>query len=544
MKLKFIPSEPRPQNMDTPVKLISQWDEMELEFKSSVRYLNPYTDVDFWVEFTDPAGTKLIRPGFWDHENTWKVRFSSPIASGVWKWDSFSTNKADVGLNAKSGRLKSKSYSGSNPLIAHGLLRMSPAKRNVVHVDGSPFLMIADTPWALPWRGTAESVTEYARNRQRLGFNSALLMSLQPDTEAVGSRNRTENEAFDVAFEDLKEGHINQLNPLYFQYFDYLRDILIDHYIVPVFQPVFHGFGWKGKRPLGWDMNALEYARYCRYLVARYGAKPAMWLVGADSDGKNAGIKEGGEEIEKWDAYRQPAGLHYSPFDESDPDWWNKQKKYIRHHNKTFQDADWLDFQWCQTGHAGKHELHKVALMYNNKPTKAVANAEPTYEGIREQSNAAGWWQGHEAWSQFLSGGTMGVAYGAGSLWNWKLSKDETGWPDWANSNISWKEAIDLPGAKYVGYLGKALEGLDITDIEKHPELASGNLCLAKPDKLFIVYLPQGGKTIIDRLPLSGTINWFDPLTGQFGKKEELKQGKSEFVAREGKPMVIILKNK
>jgi hypothetical protein len=58
----------------------------------------------------------------------------------------------------------------------------------------------------------------------------------------------------------------------------------------------------------------VEYARYCRYLVARYGAKPAIWLVSGDGYGKNPGVKEGGEEIEKWDAYGQPTGLALQPF--------------------------------------------------------------------------------------------------------------------------------------------------------------------------------------------------------------------------------------
>ena len=279
-----------------------QWEEVELVFNTAEIYQNPYTDVEFWVEFTGPNNEKLIRPGFWYQGKTWKVRFASPTESGNWKWTSHASNPADNGLNGKTGTLAARPYSGSNPLITHGLLKMSPGKRNVVHADGSPFLMIGDTPWALPWRGTLESVAEYADNRQARGFNTALLMSLQPDREATGPRSRTEDGGFDVAFEDLKDGHINQLNPEYFNYFDSLRDILINHGIVPVFQPVFHGFGWKGKNVLGKDMNAAEYVRYCRYLLARYGAKPAMWLVGADSDGNNTGVKEGGEEFEKWDA--------------------------------------------------------------------------------------------------------------------------------------------------------------------------------------------------------------------------------------------------
>lgn len=518
-----------------------QWSEFELEFSSNADYQNPYTDVDFWVEFTHESGEKLVRPGFWDGGQTWKVRFASPADTGEWQWQSFSSNEKDEGIHGKKGVLNAKPYSGSNPLIARGLLRMSPGKRNVIHADGSPFLMIGDTPWALPWRGTVESVTEYAKNRQERGFNTALLMSLQPDRDAVGPRNRTEPGGFGVAFEDLSEGHINHPNSEYFQYLDSLRNILISHGIVPVFQPVFHGFGWKGLNVLGWDVDPEEYARYCRYLVARYGAKPAMWLVGADSDGRNTGIKEGGEEIEKWDAYHQPTGLHYSPFDDRMPDWMDDfGGKYEPHMNRSFQNADWLDFQWCQTGHNGEHEFHKVALMYENKPVKAVANGEPTYEGISSPENGSGWWQGHEAWGQFLSGGTMGVVYGAGGLWNWKLFKDEPGWPEWANSNVSWREAIDLPGAVYVGYLGKAHKGLNMTDIEIHPELAGGNLCLAKPGELYIVYLPQGGETTIGQLPQNASFKWFDPKKGEF-VAEGTCGDKNLFEAPANNPFVLIV---
>jgi hypothetical protein len=492
------------------------------------------------VEFTGPSGERLSRPGFWDGGNTFRVRFANPLDKGEWQWKSFASDSTNVGLHGKTGKLVSASYSGNNPLIKNGLLRMSPGKRNVIHGNGKPFLMIGDTPWALPWRGTVESVTEYAQKRQSQGFNTALLMSLQPDRDAVGLRNRTDEGAFDVAFEDLKEGHINQPNNAYFQYFDSLRNILIDHGIVPVYQPVFHGFGWKGMNVLGWDVDANEYARYCRYLVARYGAKPAMWLVGADSEGRNIGIKEGGEEIEKWDAYQQPTGLHYSPYDDSKPDWWNKPEEYIPHLNRTFQDAAWLDFQWCQTGHGGEHQPWKVEKMVANIPVKAVANGEPTYEGIRDSANGAGWWQGHEAWLNLTSGGTMGVVYGAGGLWNWKLFEDEPGWPGWADSKVSWKGAIQLPGANYVGFLAKALEGFDITDIEKHPELAGGKLCLAKPGELYVIYLPEGGEVTLSGLPKDLTFRWFNPIEGAFFAQGNTTADQ-QFSAETGKPSVLIV---
>lgn len=522
-----------------PTPVAEQWREIELDFTAQNTYENPYTDVDLWVEFVSSHGDTLIRPGFWYNDNQWKVRFAGPTDSGTWSWQSFASAQ-DEGLAGQSGTLKAAPYTGDNPLLQKGLLKMSPRKRNVIHHNGESFLMVGDTPWALPWRGTIESVTAYAENRQARGFNTALLMSLQPDRGATGPRSRTESGGFAVAFEDLPDGHINTMNPEYFAYFDSLRNILIDHGIVPVFQPVFHGFGWKGKNVLGWDVDPQEYASYCRYLVARYGAQPAMWLVCGDSDGRNVGVLEGGIEVEKWDAYQQPTGLHYSPFSHETPDWWDRDSAYVPHQNRVHQDKEWLDFQWCQTGHGGEHITFKVKEMYENQPTKATANGEPTYEGIRDPENGSGWWQGHEAWLQLTSGGTMGVVYGAGGLWNWKLFPDEPGWPDWANSNVSWKEAIELSGAVYVGYVSKALAGLDITDIEKHPELAGGELCLAKPGELYIVYLPQGGDVKLSGLSDQMTYRWFDPVAGEFVSDGQTVNEQHLFET-EHAPMVLVV---
>ena len=90
---------------------------------------------------------------------------------------------------------------------------MSPSGRQLVHADGTPALMVADTAWALPWRATPEQVEEYARDRQAKGFNAVLLMTMQPDMRAVGPRDRTLDEGFDVGFEDLPDGRLARAGP-------------------------------------------------------------------------------------------------------------------------------------------------------------------------------------------------------------------------------------------------------------------------------------------------------------------------------------------
>lgn len=184
--------------------IAEEWEEIELQFISADNYENSYTDVDFWLEFYHSTGDTIIRPGFWNGENKWIIRFASSKKNGKWSWKSFSSNNEDAGLNNKKGKIFCKPYSGNNQLIKHGFFIMSEGKRNVIHADGTPFLLIGDTPWVLPWRGTVESVKIYAKNRESRGFNTALLMSLQPYKGAESSRNRNEEGGFGVAFEDLK----------------------------------------------------------------------------------------------------------------------------------------------------------------------------------------------------------------------------------------------------------------------------------------------------------------------------------------------------
>ncbi len=352
----------------------------------------------------------------------------------------------------------------------HGFWRMSPGRRNLVHADGRAAVLVGDTAWGLPWRATHEQCEVYARDRQAKGFNAVLLMSVQPDMDARGPRDRSADEGFDVGFEDLPTGHINQLNPAYFQYLDGLTSILVAHEIVPVFQPVFFGFGWKGLRVAGPVLPLAEYARYCRYLVARYGARPAVYLVGGDGTGREPQVAAGGEEIERWDAYRQPTGIHYRPHIVAN----------------AHQDAEWLDFQWCQTGHTGEHIPERVADMWRNEPVKAVANGEPTYEHTRQLGLAEGWWQGHEAWSNLCAGGTFGVVYGAASLWQWAHRPDEPGQSDYfIGPGAGWREALDYEGSNYVGLVARILDGLPFADMQPNWEVTLGPSRLVGPRHAF-----------------------------------------------------------
>lgn len=508
-------------------RAVGAWQEHEISLTATRDFGNPYTDVDVWADFTHDSGRTLRRPAFWDGGRTWKVRFASPGLAGRWRWET-GASVDDAGLSAVNGEVTVPDAPSEHRFYRHGFWRMSPGGRSLIHADGTPAILVGDTVWGLPWRATLEQVQVYAENRHAKGFNAALLMSVQPDMRAEGPRDRSADEGFDVGFEDLPDGHINTLRPEYFQYLDGLIETLVAHEIVPVWQPVFMGFGWKGLDVAGPGLPPEEYARYCRYLVARYGARPAVYLVGGDGSGYEPPVAAGGAEVETWDAYGQPTGIHYRPHAD----------------NRAHQDAEWLDFQWCQTGHQGVHVPERVADLWRNEPVKAVANGEPTYENTEHTGRAGGWWQGHEAWSNLCAGGTMGVVYGAGSLWQWALHPEEKGIDRFfAAPGAGWREAIDFEGSTYVGLVSKILEGLPTTDMAPNWQVALTPRGLLVPGRLFIAYAEFGGPLILLQAgPVPRRYRVVDPRSGTVLSEGErdTTQDKQVIPAEHGSPLLFI----
>jgi len=457
------------------------WVTHQFDFVAEADLSNPYVDVEFWVDFVHEDGLMLRRPGFWAGGHSFAVRFAAAGKPGRWSWRSESQPSVS-GLSGRHGTFDVVEASSNNRFLRYGFWTMSPGGRSLVHADGRPAILAADTAWALPWRATPDQAREYATNRHTKGFNAVLLMSMQPDMDAEGPRNRLSDMGFDIAFEDMRDGRLEQLNPAYFDILDELVDILLGYEIVPVMQPVFFGYGWKGRRVAGPHLAPADYARYCRYLVARYGAGPVVYLVGADGTGHEPQVDAGGREIEAWDCYEQPAGIHYRP------------------HSTAFahQDADWLDFQWCQTGHEGEHVPERVAVMQARRPVRAVANGEPTYEQSGRVDKATGWWQGHEAWSNLCAGGTMGVVYGAGSLWQWVLRPHEPDhWDFFTAPGASWREALHFDGSRYVGLLQQILDGLPTTDMTPMWDRAINPHGVGVPGVLHILYLETNRRLLI-----------------------------------------------
>jgi hypothetical protein len=109
----------------------------------------------------------------------------------------------------------------------------------------------------------------------------------------------------------------------------------------------------------------------------------------------------------------------------------------------------------------------------------------------------------------------MGVVYGAGSLWQWRLHPAEPGHaPYFLAEGAGWRDALDFEGSRYVGNIARILDGLPITDIAPNWQVTLGRRGLLVPNKLYIGYTAEGGPLILFGEQVPRQYRVLDPQTG------------------------------
>jgi hypothetical protein len=113
-------------------------------------------------------------------------------------------------------------------------------------------------------------------------------------------------------------------------------------------------------------------------------------------------------------------------------------------------------------------------------------------------------------WGTLLAGGA-GVEY----YFGYKLPQNDLICEDFRSRDKSWD------------YCGIALDffrahNIPVAEMACHDELVgnpkndNGKFCFAKPGEIYLVYLPQGGTTMLDLANFEGdfTVDWFNPRLG------------------------------
>ena len=549
---------------ETPVHV---WEKQELTFTASKTYANPYLEVVVWVDLTGPGFNKRVY-GFWDGGQTYHLRLLA-TAPGTWNWRSGSTPE-DAGLSGKSGSFVASAWTegelAENPL-RRGMVRATPNGHALEHADGTPFLAIGDTWYAVgsnrfKWYdddqprpiGPTAGFKDYVRFRKAQGFNWVNVIAAFPNWKTddkpwrlkmpdgmtirsawlefgTGSAKNMDNEGgrpfffpgkvpgFENYFPDM-----DRINPEYFKFLDRKIDYLNANGFVPFIEASRRDSGLCWNKYYDWPDS---YVRYVQYIWSRYQANNTVL-----------------------------SPVHLDIIDETvSPDDYSNAIRLVKEkfgpppfgtllsanaNPSTLEN--WGDKSWVTLHQIGNMREHNnywyLTEIYHLRPAIPGMNGEPYYAGYKDNrgAGATNYKLGADGGSErdnqlcrsglygcFLSGGLSGHVYGAEGIWGADIEPTA---PTKMWDAFQWRSGAEVQFlrtfALSVGTRYRDLEPLaDLVSPNKTSNLLSYEgwaYCSRTPDKtLFLVYFERGcPKSQIRgaRLNSRYRAQWFDPRAG------------------------------
>jgi hypothetical protein len=392
---------------------------------------------------------------------------------------------------------------------------VSQDRRHLVRHDGTPFFWLGDTAWNGPLKATPEEWSDYLRDRAAKRFSVIQFVA----TQWISASGDAEGRPAYLGTNPIR------IEPAFFRRLDRYIDAINNAGLVAA--PV---LAWAAT----WNTDALslnpgtslpddQLVALIRYLVARYGAHDAVWLLAGD------GIYEG-PEAERWRRIGR-AALHGSP-----------RIATIHPGGKTwvapeFRDEPWFAFHGYQSGHWNDDDNHRwihqgpPALDWRTVPVCPHINLEPCYEAHRSMASnkiidahdvrRASYWS-------LLAAPPAGVSYGAHGVWSWEH------WPESPLAHPStgvapaWRDALALPGSDSMRHLADLFASIPWWTLEPRPDLLASQPGIAEPAcfisaaaspdlSLAMFYLPEGGVLPLraGALPAGLKASIIDPATGE-----------------------------
>jgi len=481
------------------------WRVHEVTLTAAVAHSRP-EQVTLWATYTGPEGETLRVPGFWDGDDTWRVRFA-PTREGRWRWETECSESGDAGLHGVTGEMRVGPARGDNPLYVHGgFLRVSENRRYLTYTDGTPFFWLGDTWWfcpsaLVPMEGSSNPAYE------------SMFRTL------VDKRSEQGYSVVQWAFQGeplVPEAWITNLaaqgrvNVGYWQQVDAYVAYATEACLMPTIALTW----WYDLEKL--PLESLQFL--WRNVIARYGAYPVTWLItgeynfiekNADITDRIAKVVELGQYIKDTDPYHRAMTVH---------PWW------FRGDRRQAWDEPWYDFVMFQGAHGAYPDVELYLDAYTRDDPKPILEAECNYEGIHQMTDADVRWAAYRA----IQAGSLGYTYGAHGLWYPTQGPNDRTFDEWGPP-IPWWESLELPGGAQMTHLRALYASVPWWKLEPRPDaLRVEGLCTymmqplvkAASDDVYVIYFGRGlqpdvsvSLLDVDRRA-SYAAEWFDPRTG------------------------------
>ena len=480
--------------------LTHPWHVVEITLVSSRTYNNPFLDVDVTAIFIGPNGASLVRAAFWDGGNIWKVRMA-PTGLGVWQYHIIATDPGNAGLNPPAGQVVSLPTGSDLAIYQHGFLRVSPNERYLTYADGTPFFWLGDTHWFFDSKERWDSANKPGWTSEFKGM---------VDRRVAQHFTVYQSVIFGPSPSYWAPGKVGELiNPEYFRdNLDRKMQYIADQGLVNAFGLGFHS---------NIDGHVTAEVRLAKYVVARYGALPMVWITAGEVAGYDPalrqarldGWREVALEIFRDDTYHQPQTAHYTKGWPTD-----------------YQGEGWLDFTMVQGSHGSLPPTSVYAQYYDQAAPVPLLEGELNYEQLFPSITPT---MVRASAYRAIQAGSFGYTYGAQGIWNATWDNSDTS-NDSTYVHVNWFDAIDYLGATQMGYMADFYTSLPWQTLVPRPSgWATWNLALPDPSmpvvkaddagQNIVVYFPDGYNPtdlagILKPLPnLDYRVRWFNPRT-------------------------------
>ncbi len=131
-----------------------------------------------------------------------------------------------------------------------------------------------------------------------------------------------------------------------------------------------------------------------------------------------------------------------------------------------------------------------------------------------------------------MEGSLTGITYGAEGIWNWARS-GESHRNRSSEQFITWREALNLPGAEDLVRMKQLLITLPWFNLQPSPERTLSkqssyiSVAASQDGSLLLAYLPDGGSIRLDVTSLSSSVRayWWEPQSGKQVAAEAIISG-------------------
>jgi hypothetical protein len=500
----------------TPV--ISKWSRFEKSFKSLVTYADPLREATFTVLFTAPDGRTIHAYGFWDGGKTWRVRFS-PDQVGHWSYETTCSDPSNKGLHRQTGKFICSIQNGKSRFAKHGPVRVALDHRHFEHADGTPFFWMADNLAAGMPRSTPADLELYAKIRVGQGFTAAVW--------PLGTSTDEKGELPCIG------GDRVTINPAFFQRLDAKVAILEQAGLLNMITPL-DGYEYPDA-PLPEDDAAL----LVRYVVARWGASVAGWVLPIEGEGEYPQVNR----CERWKKLAPAAFLDsHGPIVvyASETTWLLNRFRGERWVDAvgygTLRDSSDDSLRWLTTQTPAvewSKEPPGVVLPFLPSENRRIGRTETRFQA--DDVRRAAWWT-------LLLVPPAGFCYSAEGVAAWGASgnaadrvvrrdgSQASGFssPGKPEDYPLWHRSLFLPGAKQMSHLGQFMTSFEFWRVRPAPNFLPAQPGVAAPGH-FVVSAGNDTRTLgllydpIDRtieifqnaLPPAPNISWLNPRTGE-----------------------------